>query len=705
MTDFAEDIATAREHIRREGYSERVYAALLGKVIGVYIGRPFEGWTYERITERFGQIDRYVAADLGKPLIVTDDDIAGTMTFIRAAEDSGRGYNTSSDDIADCWLNYLIEKRSVLWWGGMGNSTEHTAYLRLKGGFRPPLSGSSELNGRVVSEQIGSQIFIDGWGLIAPGAPRLAAELARRAAVVSHDGEAVYGAQMVAAMEAAAFTTSSVDSVIDSGLSTIPPTSLIATLVADVRAWHRSEPDWRAARERLQERYGYHIYGGGCHIVPNHGLIILALLYGGGDFTRSMTIVNTAGWDTDCNSGNVGCLLGLISGLQGIDAEIDWRGPVADRMYVPTADSGGGITDVVAQAHRIAGIAASAAGIPHELRPVPRFNFDFPGSLQGFTSLGDGHVENSALPRGHGRGIRVHPRGRVELATATFIPPEAREMKSYPLDASPTVYSGQVMELDYVVTDAPTDAGMTITPFVRHYGGGENLITVYGETQEAERGSHRTVWTIPPVDGQPICQVGLAVTGADGHFFLDALDWRGTPDVCFSRPAKGGAMWRRAWVTETDFDHPDPDEGIRLISNGDRRLAITGTSDWRDYRVQASVTPHLAEAFGLAARVQGLRRYYLLRCDSRGEVQLVRRNGDDHVLARARREWSPGTPTVLRLDVSGTMITAYVDGAVIASIDDCLDGLSHGGIALACEAGRIGCSEVRVWPAGEPATA
>ena len=53
-----------------------------------------------------------------------------------------------------------------------------------------------------------------------------------------------------------------------------------------------------------------------------------------------MLIVNTAGWDTDCNSGNVGCLLGIKNGLAGIDAGPDWRAPVADRMYISTADGG-----------------------------------------------------------------------------------------------------------------------------------------------------------------------------------------------------------------------------------------------------------------------------------------------------------------------------------------------------------------------------
>ena len=41
-----------------------------------------------------------------------------------------------------------------------------------------------------------------------------------------------------------------------------------------------------AARARLAERYGYDTYGGNCHMVPNHGLIILALLHGEDDFSE-----------------------------------------------------------------------------------------------------------------------------------------------------------------------------------------------------------------------------------------------------------------------------------------------------------------------------------------------------------------------------------------------------------------------------------
>src|ERR671919_1671188 len=220
-------------------YAERVYAGVLGKIIGVYLGRPVEGWTHEQIMANLGEIkysvnDRHDLPLRNHQLVVTDDDISGTFTFIRALAD----YNNSSDltpaQIGQTWLNYIIENRTILWWGGLGNSTEHTAFLRLKDGIAAPHSGSITLNGKVVAEQIGAQIFIDGWGLVAPGDPALAADLARRAPSVSHDGEAIYGAQVIAALVAQAFIESDLDKLVDTAIGLIPADSIIYRLISDV---------------------------------------------------------------------------------------------------------------------------------------------------------------------------------------------------------------------------------------------------------------------------------------------------------------------------------------------------------------------------------------------------------------------------------------------------------------------------------------
>ena len=51
-------------------YEKQLYTALLGKVIGVYLGRPFEGWSKQQIQEKWGAITGYVHKDCDVPLAV-----------------------------------------------------------------------------------------------------------------------------------------------------------------------------------------------------------------------------------------------------------------------------------------------------------------------------------------------------------------------------------------------------------------------------------------------------------------------------------------------------------------------------------------------------------------------------------------------------------------------------------------------------------
>ena len=134
-------------------YEEKVYAGVLGKLIGVYLGRPFEQWTHERILEELGEINYYVNEKLNVPLVVTDDDITGTFTFLRALRENNYDPNITPKQIGQSWLNNLIENKTVLWWGGRGHSAEDTAFQNLKAGIHAPMSGSIETNGEVISQE------------------------------------------------------------------------------------------------------------------------------------------------------------------------------------------------------------------------------------------------------------------------------------------------------------------------------------------------------------------------------------------------------------------------------------------------------------------------------------------------------------------------------------------------------------------------
>jgi ADP-ribosylglycohydrolase len=695
-------------------YVERVYAGVLGKIIGVYLGRPFEGWAYERIMAELGEINYYVHERLNKPLIVTDDDITGTFTFLRALPDYDNRHDLTAAQIGQTWLNYIVEGRTILWWGGLGRSTEHTAYLRLKSGISAPRSGSAALNGKVIAEQIGAQIFIEGWGMVAPGDPEFAADLARRAASVSHDGEGIYGAQVVAAMVAQAFVESDLHALIDTAVSLIPRDSMIYRLIADIREWHAQESDWRKTRERIAACYGYDKFGGSCHIVPNHALIMLSLLYGEDDFQRSLMIVNTSGWDTDCNSGNVGCLLGIKNGLTGLEDGPDWRGPVADRLYLPTADGGRAITDAVTEAFHVVNIGRALAGLePLAPKGGARFHFELPGAVQGFRAEDSAEARNITTPEnvvGHSQrggrslAIRYHhlAPGRVaRVATPTFIPPYALNMRGYALIASPTLYPGQTVRAG-LSADLGNQRPVMCRLYIRTYGADDMLTTTYGPRKALSPGSRQDfVWPIRATNGAPIAEIGVEIRSerrADGAVYLDYLTWDGAPDVVLDRPLGNGTMWHRAWVNAVDQFETSDMVPYCIVQNHGTGLLTQGTREWADYRVTAPITIDLATAGGIAIRVQGLRRYYALLLCHDGVVRLVKALDDQKVLAETSFGWEFGSTHALSLQCLGQRLQAWVDDTPLFDLQDNDRPLTGGAVALICQEGCLSSGAVHVQP-------
>ncbi|MFN8486068.1 MAG: ADP-ribosylglycohydrolase family protein [Caldilineaceae bacterium] len=698
-------------------YIERVYAGVLGKIIGVYLGRPFEGWTYERLSKELGEVNYYVHEKFNVPLIVTDDDISGTFTFLRALPDYGNSRNLTPAQIGQTWLNYLIERRTILWWGGMGNSTEHTAFMRLKHGIQAPRSGSIELNGKVVAEQIGAQIFIDGWAMVAPGDPALAADLARRAASVSHDGEAIYGAQVVAALEAQAFVESDLNKLLDTAVTFIPKKSLIYHLINDLRDWHAGEKDWRKTRAKIAEKYGYDKYGGNCHIVPNHALIVHALLHGEDDFQKSLMIVNTCGWDTDCNSGNVGCLLGIKNGLTGIDnSGPDWRSPVADRMYLSTAEGGRGITDAVTETIQVVNIGRALAGeAPLAPKQGAYYHFELPGAVQGFQAEESTEVKGTVTVEnviGHSqtgqRSLALHyqavaPGRAARVATPTFIPSKQVadyfSKRGYALFASPKLYAGQTVRAA-VAADAQNKQPVQCNLYIRTFGPHDDLVIMRSPQVTLAAGASQTfTWPLNEIGNDPIAEVGVEISHAqraDGTLYLDYLTWDGTPNVTFQRPDHPGEMWRAAWIDAVDQYNPWWPEAYRLAQNEGRGLLCQGTREWTDYQVSATITPHLTKAAGIAARVQGLRRFYaLLLCDDH-KVRLIKALDGDTVLGEKALDWLFGETHALQLQVIGQHIKASVDGRLVFEVEDQARPLLNGGIALVCEEGRMASNAVTV---------
>lgn len=672
-------------------YEEQVYAGVLGKIIGVYMGRPFEGWPKATIEERWGQVDRYVNEDLGHDLVVADDDITGTFTFVRALEDSGKFEQTTAADFGECWMNYLIEGKTVLWWGGMGHSTEHTAYLRMKHGILPPHSGSCALNGKTVAEQIGAQIFIDAIGMCFPGEPERAAAVAEQAARVSHDGEAVYAAQMVASMVAMAFAEKDLNKVLDHCARLIPQHSLIAQLHRDVRAWAVEDGDWRKTFERIDERYGYHKYGGNCHVIPNHAIMVMAWAYAPDDFHQSQIIINTAGWDTDCNAANVGSVMGVICGLDGINKDYDYQGPFADRVLMPTAEGSRGTSDALREAYDIAAIGRRCMdwGKAGEL---PWMHFSQNGAVHGLRS------ESNALTLSNTdkslclRSISDEP----QVASAPVLTRrESGGSGAYGVTGTPRLYGHYTVHAQI----NSIDAACQLRSFVRiaGYAGHPEQYTVYSDAVSA--GAEQLSLQIPDIGNAHVLDFGFELRG-QGNVRINSVDYDVVPTAGFEDNHKLPRLEGNnipAYVCDMDNVRgpfsDDRELQLRPMKSEGRGSMVTGTDDWCDYTVSVRLNMHLSDYVGLLARYQGQRRCVELR-QERDQLLLIEHCHGEHVLAACDSPaWEVDVFHHLQLSCQGEQITASLNGEErLRSVTS----LAHGGAGVCFANGIIGVREFAV---------
>ncbi|KAL4765762.1 ADP-ribosylglycohydrolase family protein [Aspergillus foveolatus] len=700
-------------------YLERVYAGVLGKLVGVYMGRPFEGWTHQRILAELGHIRYYVHDKFNEPLVVVDDDISGTFQFIRALEEHGVSDEITSEDIGRTWLNTVIEDRAIFWWGGRGVSTEHTAFLNLKSGIRAPSSGSCQTNGKTVSEQIGAQIFIDGWGIVSPGNPLQAAKLAHAAGSVSHDGESVYAAQLWAAMEAEAFVSRDVDHLLDTGLSVIPRDSLVTHVVGMVREWAKDDGDWLKTRKRIEDSYGYDKFHGVCHVIPNHAIMIMTVIYAGHDFDEAMHIINTCGWDTDCNSGNVGCLVAIMLGLTCFEGKHDWREPLVDRVLLSTAEVGYSINNAARIAIDIANMGRQLA--EHSRLPPPKegaqFHFGLPGSVQGFQVVsqptpdnrGSVTVRQDVDVEGN-PSLAIHldsMKNSIEVSTPVFGSLEELTKSLYSFSASPLLYPGQTISAKFL-SDVEPGSSAKVGLRVQAYGEDDSIKILDGPSISARSGSLQSLsWTVPDeTDGRPLQRVGLCIqsTGpgsVNGTIWLDSLRWDGSPRLVLRRPStQPGQAWHLSWINNMSKIHPDiSSHSLVLSQSHGEGIAVYGARDWTNYRILVpKLKVSMGAPVGVAVRVQGLNRYYALLLIEGRRVALVKAKDEQRItLASVSFDWRVDGEYDFALEADGTSICGKVQGIEINASDD---QYSEGGIGLVVTEGAICVDSIEISPLG-----
>jgi hypothetical protein len=240
------------------------------------------------------------------------DDIYTDLNFVKAFEK--HGLNASSDSIAHHWSNTAYH---------LAHANQASRYNILNG-IMPPASGFWKNNPH--ADDIDFQIEADFIGLMAPGMVNAATEIADRVGHVMNSGDGWYGGVFVSAMYSLAFVSNDPVYIVEQAVQTIPAGTKFHDCIADVIKWHKQYPnDWKQTWFEVQKKWNLDVgcpkgafLGFNIDAKINSAYVAIGMLYGNGDFTKSIDIATRCGQDADCNPATVGGVLGVMLGYDKI---------------------------------------------------------------------------------------------------------------------------------------------------------------------------------------------------------------------------------------------------------------------------------------------------------------------------------------------------------------------------------------------------
>jgi len=301
----------SKQHLR-----DKIKGGWAGQTIGVTFGGPYEfrfQGTFIGDYQSLKWYDGYL-----KNTMINDpglyDDLYMDLTFVDVFEKYGL------DAPLDSFANAYANAGYMLW------HANQAGRYNILHGIKAPMSGYWKNNPH--ADCIDYQIESDFAGLMSPGMPNTASAISDKIGHIMNYGDGWYGGVFVGAMYSIAFISSDINYIIGEALKTIPKQSEFYQSINDVIAWHKKYPnDWKQTWLGIQKKWANDI---GCPegvFVPfnidakvNAAYVVLGLLYGQKDFTKTLEITTRCGQDADCNPSTAGGILGTILGYDKIPA-------------------------------------------------------------------------------------------------------------------------------------------------------------------------------------------------------------------------------------------------------------------------------------------------------------------------------------------------------------------------------------------------
>ena len=310
--------------LTKDALRDKIKGGWAGQTIGVTFGGPTEFRYRGTMIQDYTPIAWYdgLLRESFERSMGLYDDVYVDLTFVDVIEK--HGVDATAEQFAEAFARAGYQ----LW-----HANQMARYNLLRG-LKPPASGHWRNNPE--ADDIDFQIEADFIGLMSPGMPNAASSIADRVGHIMNSGDGWYGGVYMATMYTLAFTSSDVNFVVTEGLKAIPVGTRFHDTISAVIDLHRRYPDdWKRAWFEIERKWAEDV---GCvegvfgafniDARLNAAYVVLGLLYGQGDMTRTISIATRAGQDSDCNPASAAGILGVILGYRGIPAF--WKQGLAD---------------------------------------------------------------------------------------------------------------------------------------------------------------------------------------------------------------------------------------------------------------------------------------------------------------------------------------------------------------------------------------